>query len=204
MRIANLILAVALLAWLSQSPTSASTQTDNSCSKRSVDATSRAYYQDLIADHRASVWIWQVHSCGGTSLYPVSERFPKIFRPCPSEAGWRCFGSQRTDESWILYLALPRDFSGGNSRWHYNRTQFASKILVAPLGDLDEVVLIEARGEDGGATPYLQRFVYSLKNGVVAASVIDAKGRAILAQAAIDGRGVFDAVALRGPEPEVK
>lgn len=162
------------------------------CANQRAAEISRVYYQDLLGKDSTGVWTWQLRACGVTTILNSSSLY-NVSRPCCGETRWKCFGAQRSDASGIVFFAIPSTFAGGDHQWKYGDIDFRSKILHAPDEGTEQTVFIEAHRREGSTAPYLQQFVFSLRNGIVATSVIDKEGRVEFAQAAISGRGIFDA-----------
>jgi hypothetical protein len=115
---------------------------------------------------------WEVHPCGQTMRRDLTLPGAVEALPCRTSPEYRCFESAVWKENRSnVFFAIPRSYAGGNARWSVEGVEFAASVVSSPGSD--DTVVITALRRQGEVMPPKQTFIFSVRNGLLAAIIGD-------------------------------
>jgi hypothetical protein len=115
---------------------------------------------------------FEIYPCGQTVMRNPSTGFGDPVLPCKDARGKRCFEDRlKGERESRIFFVIPFDYQGGEGSW----TEEGIEFTATPISryQVVDAALITARRVSGDFHPSIQRFVYSLRDGLLTAIVGD-------------------------------
>jgi hypothetical protein len=115
---------------------------------------------------------FQIYPCGQTVMRNSLTNYGDPVLPCKGSPGPLCFEDRLEGAPTSrIFLVVPRDYSGGERRWNQEGVEFvALPISGAPNDDISVITATRLRGTHH---PAIQRFVFSVRDGLLTAVIGD-------------------------------
>ncbi len=115
---------------------------------------------------------FEIYPCGQTVMRTSTTHYGDPVMPCKSSPKPLCFEDRLEGAPTSrIFLVVPRDYDGGSRKWTEEGVEFTA-VPISRNETLDAAVITALR-VSGVAHPPIQRFLFSVREGLLTAVVGD-------------------------------